>query len=269
MKIIAVDDEMESLSNFLLQIINKSQIEYKFFLENPLDALTYCERHVVNAAFLDIRMPIINGVELAEKLIQINPNIKIVFITGFTYNEEEIKKRLGSNLLGFCYKPFDSEKLNAFISSIAYQEERLIELKCSGPFDLFLNGRLVSFSSTKAKELLALLTAYQGSTLTMNDAIAHLWPDKDVELAKKLYRDAVWRLRKTLKDNELGDLVIFEKAKSSISNINIKCDFWECMNGKLETFDSAQFMVNYPWREEFITMIDDAKMKFQSQSLFE
>ena len=80
MKIIAVDDEMEALSNFLLQIINDKQIEYKFFLENPLDAIDYCEENAVDAAFLDIRMPIINGVDLAEKLIKINPNIKIIFI---------------------------------------------------------------------------------------------------------------------------------------------------------------------------------------------
>lgn len=269
MKIIAVDDEMESLSNFLLQIINKNQIEYKFFLENPLDAITYCEKNVVNAAFLDIRMPVINGVDLAEKLIQVNPNIKIVFITGFTYDEDKIRERLGNNLLGFCYKPFDSEKLNAYISSIAYQDDRKIELLCAGPFDLFLNGRRISFSSTKAKELLALLTAYQGSTLTMNDAISHLWPERDAELAKKLYRDAVWRLRKTLKDNEIGDLVIFEKAKASISTSNVYCDFWDLMNGKNESFDNNQFMFNYPWRSEFTTMLNEAKLKFQSSSLFD
>ena len=124
MKIIAVDDEMEALSNFLLQIINDKQIEYKFFLENPLDAIDYCEENAVDAAFLDIRMPIINGVDLAEKLIKINPNIKIIFITGFTYDEEEIQQRLGDNLLGFCYKPFDSDKLNFYVSSIAAKENR-------------------------------------------------------------------------------------------------------------------------------------------------
>lgn len=31
MKIIAVDDEMEALKNFLVQIINDNRVEYKFF----------------------------------------------------------------------------------------------------------------------------------------------------------------------------------------------------------------------------------------------
>ena len=88
-----------------------------------------------------------------------------------------------------------------------------------------LNGKPIEFKSTKSKELLALLVAYNGSTLTMGDAIAHLWPDKDVELAKKLYRDAVWRLRKTLKDSGIGDIVEFQKAKTYIKKEGIKCDY--------------------------------------------
>ena len=261
MKIIAVDDEMEALSNFLLQIINDNQIEYKFFLENPLDAIGYCEENAVDAAFLDIHMPIINGVDLAEKLIRINPNIKIIFITGFTYDEEEIQKRLGDNLLGFCYKPFDSDKLNFYVSSIAAKENRDIFLKCQGPFDLFVNGRTVGFKSSKAKELLALLTAYHGSTLTMSDAIYHLWPEKELDLAKKLYRDAVWRLRKTLKDNGVGEIVEFGKAKLFLRNTGVHSDYWDCIDGMNNAFDSSAFMTNYDWANEFIPQLNDALEK--------
>ena len=87
MKIIAVDDEMEALKNFLVQIINDNRVEYKFFFYFSLDAISYCESNLVEGAFLDIRMPQINGVDLAEKLIEVNPRIQIVFITGYTYDE--------------------------------------------------------------------------------------------------------------------------------------------------------------------------------------
>ena len=91
MRIIAVDDEMEALSNFLLTIVNDKRIEYKFFQESPLDAVDYCKHNVVSGAFLDIHMPVINGVELAKRLIKVNPEMKIVFITAFTYDEDAIK----------------------------------------------------------------------------------------------------------------------------------------------------------------------------------
>ncbi len=251
MRIIAVDDEMEALSNFLLQIINDKEIEYKFFYKNPLDCLDYCKENSVDAAFLDIRMPVINGVDLAEKLIEISPDIRIIFITGFTYDQEEIESRLGDNLLGFCYKPFDAEKLNMFVSQISAGGKRDIQIKCFGPFDIFINGRAVPFKSNKAKELLALLVAYNGSTLTMSEAIFHLWPEKDIELAKKLYRDAVWRLRKTLKDNGLRDIVEFGKAKLCLSTGNIHCDYWDFLNGIDSNYDGLNFMNNYDWASEF------------------
>lgn len=251
MRIIAVDDEMESLSNFLIQIINDKRVEYKFFLKNPLDCVSYCQNNPVDAAFLDIRMPVINGIDLAEKLIKINQDIKIVFITGFTYDEDEIKDRLGDNLLGFCYKPFDSEKLNFYISKLLADGKREIEFKTFGPFDIFLNGRAIPFKSTKAKELLALLVAYNGSTLTMENAISHLWPDKDLELAKKLYRDAIWRLRKTLKDDGVGDIVDFGKAKTVLRIDGIKCDYWDALKQGKE-IDTNSFMCEYDWASEFL-----------------
>lgn len=252
MRVIAVDDEMESLSNFLIQIIEDTRVEYKFFLDNPLDSIDYCSNNHVDAAFLDIRMPQINGIELAQKLIKISPEIKIIFITGFTYDEEEIKKTLNENLLGFCYKPFDSDKLNYFINIIASKGESKINIKTFGPFDLFLNGHAVNFKSTKAKELLALLVAYNGSTLTMSDAITHLWPNKDVELAKKLYRDAVWRLRKALKDCGISGIIKFEKAKTNIRTEGIECDYWDYLNGKKELpSEDLLFMSSYDWGDEF------------------
>lgn len=258
MKIIAVDDEMESLSNFLVKIINDKRIEYKFFLDNPLDSIEFTRTNIVDAAFLDIKMPTINGVDLAEKLIKINQKIKIVFITGFTYDEKEIKERLQDNLLGFCYKPFDSEKLNYFINKIASDGKREIYIKAFGPFDVFLNGKPIDFKSSKAKELLALLVAYNGSTLTMNEAICNIWPDKDVDLAKKLYRDAVWRLRKALKENDLGDLIDFGKAKTFIRKENIKCDYWDYLNGSNMTISGIDFMNNYDWSTQFLASLDNS-----------
>ena len=71
MKIIVVDDETDALSNFLSHVLD-SDIEYKMFRDDPLSALEYVRTNNVDAAFLDINMPKINGVELAERLAKIN-----------------------------------------------------------------------------------------------------------------------------------------------------------------------------------------------------
>ena len=50
---------------------------------NPVDALAYVQEHPVEAAFLDIAMPGMNGLALAEKLREIRPDLVVIFLTGY------------------------------------------------------------------------------------------------------------------------------------------------------------------------------------------
>ena len=51
--------------------------------EYPEDALKYAELHECNVAFLDVEMAGMSGVELAERLKLRNPDVNIIFTTGF------------------------------------------------------------------------------------------------------------------------------------------------------------------------------------------
>lgn len=89
MKIIVVDDEMSALQAFLGEIIGED-VEYKFYRDDAEAVCEYAAKGGVNAAFLDIRMPKTDGVELAERLLRIDPTIKIVFITGLSLMESDL-----------------------------------------------------------------------------------------------------------------------------------------------------------------------------------
>ena len=105
MKLIIVDDEIAALNNFLGKIVDNTAVEYTMFNSDPLLAVEYVRKNKADAAFLDVRMDAVNGVDLAEKLLAECPGIKIVFISGYEQDEASIKDRLGDALLGFCYKP--------------------------------------------------------------------------------------------------------------------------------------------------------------------
>ncbi len=257
MKIIVVDDEIIALADFLVEVVNDIKIEYKFFLDNPLDAIEYIKSNEVSGAFLDINMPKINGVELAERLVEIAPGLKIVFITAYTHDEQAIKEKLADALLGFCYKPFLPYDINCYIEKMNAQAAPMqIKVITFGSFDVFVNHNVVKFSSFKSKELLALLITYNGKSLTMSDAICHLWPDKPLELAKSLYRDAVWRLRKTLKDYQLEALVDFKRAVLFLNKKDIHCDYWNSLEGRNE-FYYGEFLTSYDWSLEYQQMLDE------------
>lgn len=245
MKIIVVDDEMSALHVFLHEIMYEKDVEYKFFRDDRKEILDYVSSCAIDAAFLDVKMPNVNGIELAGTLISVAPRIKIVFITGLTINFSDLPEEVRAHTIGFIYKPYDKVELINCLNAVAEEIPRL-SIKLFGKFECFLNGRRVEFSSQKEKELFALLIYYDGRTLSMNEAIACIWGDHDVEKAKKLYRDAVWRLRKSLQRINFN-CVEFGRAEISLNRRNIDCDYWDWLEGK--TCEGGELLVDYDWTD--------------------
>lgn len=260
MKIICVDDEMSILHNFLNDIIDKNEVDCKFFKDMPEKIEAYVKENDVSAAFLDVNMPNINGLELAENLIAINHNIKIVFMTGLNITENDLEKSVRANTLGFLYKPYDVDVLSHYLTVIGNKPRRM-RVVTFDSFDCFLSGRIVKFSSKKSKELFALLIAYNGKSLDMTDAISQLWPDMDTTKSKALYRDAVWRLRKTF--NALNfNCVDFERAHLYLDKTNIDCDYWGYTEGSNNDY-RGEFMKNYDWSVPYLNILDKIRLSRQ------
>lgn len=246
MKIIVVDDEIAALKTFLPSVLDDINVECKMFMSEPRAALEYVRKNKVDAAFLDIVMPEISGVDLAIRLTEVRPEIKIVFISAYPQREEEIAAQLSDSLVGFCYKPYTHEQLASLLSEIARGSAKpKLFLRTFDAFDLFVDGVAVNFSSTKAKELLALLTDANGSFVTMDTAIGNLWADKNSEYGKRLYRDAVCRLRLALKEVGAEHLVTFERARAVINTAAAECDMWTFI--KEGGNFSGRYMPQYDW----------------------
>lgn len=253
MRIIIVDDELHALQLFLPSLIG-TEIEYRFFEDDEKAILKYVQIEKPEAAFLDINMPGINGMELASRLIAVHPSVKIVFITCLNVTEKDLPADIAENTLGFLYKPYDNVKLRYFLSEISNMTRKMT-VKTFGSFDCFIDDHIVKFSSYKSKELFALLIAYNGKTLTMNDAISQIWPDVAVDKSKILYRDAVWRLRKTLDEHHF-DCVEFKRARLVLNKSNICCDFWDYLSKRKSDYN-GEFMKNYDWSISYLTILDN------------
>src|SRR5690625_347092 len=83
MKAIVIDDETLALDYLERQIKKSSSVTVvgKF---NIFDLRKHSSLlKEADIAFLDIEMPEVNGLELAEKLLEMNPTLSIVFVTAF------------------------------------------------------------------------------------------------------------------------------------------------------------------------------------------
>lgn len=243
-KIILVDDELSSIQKMISMLIDQYDLSFCMFKEDPLKAIEYIRNFDVSAAFLDINMPLINGINLAEKLIHINSNIKIIFITGYYYDKKYLEQKFKNNLLSIIEKPFTKEEFKKILDAINGDLSNYF-LHTFGNFDLLNNNSPLNFYSKKSKELLALLVDRNGINVTMDEAICALWPDLDIDKSKILYRDAVWKLRKALKENNIENLVTFQRALLHINKI-IPCDYWDFLKGNRKKFNGF-YLSSYDW----------------------
>lgn len=245
-----LDDEVAALNNFLPMILDTG-FECSMFKDDPYAALECVKTEKIDAAVLDVRMPKIDGVTLAEKMIELDSDIKIIIISGYSQDESSIKTRIGKNLAGILYKPYDVAEFNKIIAAVALDPK--IYIKTFNGFDLFVNGKAVRFSSAKAKELLALLTDANGSYVQMETAVDCLWQNKDAEHGKNLYRDAVCRLRLTLQQNGIERLVRFERGRAIIDTTRAQCDYWDILkNGGVFV---SSYLPHYEWAVDTEAML--------------
>lgn len=112
---IIVEDEYparEELKYFLLRYKN---ITLKKEFENPIDALKYLQENKIDCVFLDINMPDLDGVNLGKILSQINPKIKIIFITAYRdYAVEAFEMKAFDYLL----KPYSEARISEVLDNL-------------------------------------------------------------------------------------------------------------------------------------------------------
>lgn len=82
------------------------------------EALRQVQRELPDLVLLDIKMPGINGFELRQKLMEINKNINIVIISGYT-DQQEVKEIITQGFVNYVLtKPFDLQELKRVVDNL-------------------------------------------------------------------------------------------------------------------------------------------------------
>ena len=122
MSILYVEDEkdLREVTHEILKSFTKNQ----YIAENGQEGLELFKKYEKNIDLIvtDINMPILNGLEMAKEIKNINPNIPIIITTAFS-NKEYLLESIDIGIDKYVLKPIDIAKLlQAMSQSIIYYE---------------------------------------------------------------------------------------------------------------------------------------------------
>ena len=255
---IAVDDEALMLRALVRAISVSTDITGVFKFSDCEKALNFVKDNPVNVAFLDINMRGMGGLALAEKIVAVQPNCKIVFCTGY---EEYAIPAFKLHASGYLMKPISAEDVQGEIDNIKgiRKKEKLLSVKCFGNFEVYAKDEVLQFKRSKTKELFAFLVDRNGASMTAKQICAVLFSDDTDDNKNVAYiRQLVLDLKNTLKTVGAENVLCHDTPYYRIDTNLIKCDYFSYLETGKPEFHGG-YMSQYSWAEETCAMLQFKK----------
>ena len=94
-----------------------------FSIDSALDgdeALKLINRHKYHLAFVDLNMPVMNGIELVKKLRKLHNSLKTIAISAYA-DKQTIREALDAGFDNYLTKPIDPDQLNRLLENVLEQ----------------------------------------------------------------------------------------------------------------------------------------------------
>ncbi len=119
-RLLIVDDE-PFISEILMTYLSDLGYLVKAF-SDPREALNYYQSNHqrIDLVILDVIMPHMNGYELLENMLIFNPDLKVIYLSGYSEDHKRSKK-LAQNVSEFIEKPVKLKELENILQRILIQ----------------------------------------------------------------------------------------------------------------------------------------------------
>ncbi|GAA4360056.1 LytTR family DNA-binding domain-containing protein [Kangiella marina] len=121
LKTIIVDDEQPARQRIHRLLKTYSELTVVAEASNGEEALSLIQQHHPDLVFLDISMPVMNGVELARILSDDFPQLKIIFTTAY---DQYALEAFDVNATDYLLKPIRKERLAKALSKLIKPQEQ-------------------------------------------------------------------------------------------------------------------------------------------------
>ena len=128
-QVLLVDDEYYVRQSLLRRIRNLENEDFKVIgeAENGEEALDMLRKHDIQLVITDIRMPVMDRLDLTRKILEQYPHILTVILTGYA-DFEYARKALRYGAFDYLLKPVSEESLDNLLSRARIRLSELYEL---------------------------------------------------------------------------------------------------------------------------------------------
>lgn len=247
MKAILIDDENPALMQLerLIEADGRVRVAGKY--TQAQSAMEHLEAEKAEVIFLDIEMPEMNGLEAAERLRMIDPDVLIVYVTAYNHYAVEAFER---NALDYLLKPVEPERLaktvNRLEAQLLLQKSAVQEKDSKEPMILCFKqlswnenqgaGGEIKWRTQKAQEMFAFLVHHRNKRVTKEIILRTLWPELPVDKAVTQLHTSVYQVRKILKSRGSGIRVdyAYDSYRLVMGNVQTDVDLFQQVAGRQE-----------------------------------
>jgi DNA-binding response OmpR family regulator len=213
-KILLAEDDL-SLGELLKNYLELNDFEVQWH-KDGIEAFKAFNKFHFDICLLDVMMPEMNGIQLAEEIKQLKPGVPVLFLTAKSLKEDMLKGyRSGAD--DYIIKPFDSEllifKIHAILKRISggqvatnATEFVIGKYKLNTHTQLLTGPQGLRQLSPKENDLLKLLCQYKNNLLPRDVALKNIWGTDDYFNGRSM--DVyITKIRKYLKDDPTIEVI--------------------------------------------------------------
>lgn len=229
----------------ILQTFPMMNLTSAMYFDNLDDCLRYISNHPVDIVFVRHELPREEKKDFTLRILQISPSTMIL-----DANEEADEYVI--------LKPVSKENLEntlVLLQPITEEKRKDIYIRTFGRFVVFKDDSPCRFSG-KAKEILALLVTRRGKEVSNEEIYTTLWENRPYSNRDMIvYYNALRRLKKSLKNQDMSDLLISASHGQMVNTKLFDCDYYEWLDGKsnAETGFEEEFLSEYSWGEYILS----------------
>lgn len=213
---ILVDDEPIALAYLEQMLKELMDIDVVSACTDPVEAMEEIKIYTPDVVFLDIDMPELDGMRMAERISAHSPDTKIVFVTAY---RDYAMEAFAFPALDYVLKPLQRQRLAVTVGRLrelfenrsergeTRPEARPLQIRCFGRLRFEWEEQQeqpLRWRTARAEELFAYLLHHRGGFVSKETLIELFWPTNDNNKASTSLYNAIYQIRKMLGEHHVA-----------------------------------------------------------------